>query len=83
MSADTIHEPKIALFGGEQTGFELYEKLFEQFSHLYHPTILPSYHPTILFEFGFDQREHAEDILQGYPDWKYSFFADYAGIERF
>lgn len=28
MSADTIFEPKIALFGGEKTGFELYEKLF-------------------------------------------------------
>lgn len=30
MSEDTIFEPKIALFGGEKTGFELYEKLFEQ-----------------------------------------------------
>jgi methylase of polypeptide subunit release factors len=31
MSPDTIFEPKLALFGGEKTGFELYEKLFEQF----------------------------------------------------
>ncbi len=34
MSEDTIHEPKLALFGGEKTGFELYEKLFSQFSAL-------------------------------------------------
>ncbi len=83
MSEDTIHEPKLALFGGEKTGFELYEKLFEQFSHLYQSATLQSYHPTILFEFGFDQREHAENILQQYPNWEYSFFPDYAGIERF
>ncbi len=28
MSADTVHEPRLALFGGEQTGFEMYERLF-------------------------------------------------------
>jgi hypothetical protein len=36
-----------------------------------------------LFEFGFDQRKIAETELEKYPQWKYSFFADYAGIERF
>jgi hypothetical protein len=36
-----------------------------------------------LFEFGFDQRDIAEIELQKYPQWKYSFFADYAGTERF
>lgn len=30
MSADTIHEPRLALFGGEQTGFEMYERLFRE-----------------------------------------------------
>ena len=30
MSTDTVHEPKLALFGGAQTGFELYEQLFAQ-----------------------------------------------------
>lgn len=30
MSADTIHEPKLALFGGEKTGFEMYERLFQE-----------------------------------------------------
>jgi len=30
MSEDTKYEPELALFGGEKTGFELYEQLFEQ-----------------------------------------------------
>ncbi len=76
MSEDTIHEPRVALFGWEKTGFELYEKLFTQFASL--PFTLHC-----LFEFGFDQREIAEIELKKYPQWKYSFFADYAGIERF
>jgi release factor glutamine methyltransferase len=76
MSADTIHEPKLALFGWEETGFELYEKLFTQF------TSLPfSIH--CIFEFGFDQRNIAEIELQKYPQWRYSFFSDYAWVERF
>ncbi len=76
MSEDTIHEPKLALFGWAKTGFELYEKLFMQL------TLLPfSIH--CIFEFGFDQREIAEIELKKYAQWKYSFFADYAGIERF
>lgn len=80
MSSDTIYEPKLALFGWEKTGFELYEKLFEQIQIL---RTKYEWKITILFEFGFDQRKIAENILRSYPDWKYSFFADYAGIERF
>ena len=34
MSADTVHEPRLALFGGEQTGFEMYERLFAQITEL-------------------------------------------------
>lgn len=34
MSEDTIHEPRLALFGGEKTGFELYERLFTQLYNL-------------------------------------------------
>ncbi|MFZ2255578.1 MAG: methyltransferase domain-containing protein [Patescibacteria group bacterium] len=51
MSADTVHEPELALFGGEKTGFELYEKLFGQFEKL--SNILPSSYTTIqlLYEF--------------------------------
>ncbi len=82
MSADTVHEPRLALFGGESTGFELYERLFVQIS--YFPTLQHSNTLTLLFEFWFDQREIAENHLKTkYPQWEYSFFADYAGVERF
>ena len=41
MSEDTRFEPKNALFGGEKTGFELYEKLFtEIFEKNLHGVIL-------------------------------------------
>lgn len=41
MSEDTRFEPKTALFGGEKTGFELYEKLFiEIFEKKLHGVIL-------------------------------------------
>lgn len=75
MSADTQFEPKIALFGGEKTGFELYETLFEELNTIANPF-------SCIFEFGFDQRHIAETVLERFP-WEYSFFADYAGIERF
>jgi methylase of polypeptide subunit release factors len=77
MSADTVHEPRLALFGGEQTGFEMYERLFAQIAGL------QLAHFQLLCEFGFDQREIAESVLRGYPEWQSSFFTDYAGIERF
>ena len=80
MSKDTAYEPKIALFGGEKHGFELYERLFEEIKILKNTYSGNIY---ILFEFGFDQREIAEQVLMQYPNWKYHFFADYAGIERF
>ena len=76
MSEDTRFEPKTALFGGEKTGFELYEKLFEQIFE-------KKLHGVILIEFGFDQREIAEKFLEKYNDWQVQFFADYSGIERF
>ena len=85
MSPDTRHEPRLALFGGESTGFELYERLFEQLSALA-PLIRGGggfARWRCLFEFGFDQREIAETDLKKYPQWEYSFFADYAGVERF
>jgi release factor glutamine methyltransferase len=80
MSADTIHEPRLALFGWEKTGFELYERLFQEFSSV---ELWNCNSVKLLFEFGFDQREIAEVVLQKYPQWEYSFFADYAGVERF
>lgn len=76
MSEDTIFEPKIALFGGENTWFELYENLFEQINTKH-------FSGKLFIEFWFDQREVAEKIIKQYPHWQYDFFADYAGIERF
>ncbi len=79
MSADTQFEPKIALFGGEKTGFELYERLFMELAKL--PIRVNQGH--CIFEFWYDQREIAEATLKQFPHWKCCFFADYAGIERF
>lgn len=76
MSKDTIFEPKIALFGGENTGFELYERLFEHIDRF-------RVHGILLMEFGFDQLDTAKRILASYTGWKVTFFSDYAGIERF
>lgn len=73
MSSDTVHEPKIALFGGERTGFELYEQLFSQiddFIKKYSPKTL-----SIIAEMGDDQTEIARKLLTIYG-WEFSFFAD-------
>lgn len=75
MSPDTRHEPELALFGWEVTGFEMYERLFEELQDM-------NLGWTLIIEFGFDQREIAEKIIVSYG-WEYQFFADYAGIERF
>ena len=84
MSEDTVHEPKLALFGGEKTGFELYERLFKKLSILSSSLLGEEVGVRrCIFEFGFDQREVAESVVQKYPNWNYEFFADYAGIERF
>ncbi|MBS9783824.1 HemK family protein methyltransferase [Candidatus Gracilibacteria bacterium] len=76
MSVDTRFEPDLALFGGEKTGFELYERLFAEI-HAIGPQ-----ESIGIFEFGFDQKNTAQEILEQY-DWKHEFFADHAGIERF
>lgn len=80
MSPDTHYEPEFALFGGDTTGFELYEKLFAQI-----PEFLSKYTPkslTLLTEMGDDQKELATQVLESYG-WNFSFFADLRGIERF
>ncbi len=80
MSPDTRYEPELALFGGDVTGFELYEKLFAQI-----PDFISKYTPqslTILIEMGDDQQEIATQVLREYG-WNFEFFADLRGIERF
>ena len=80
MSADTVHEPRLALFGWEKTGFEMYERLFQELDSV---KLLSCDSVKLLYEFWFDQREVAEQVVKKYPQWEYSFFADYAGVERF
>ncbi len=75
MSPDTKHEPELALFGGETTGFELYERLFLQIREW-------QYRGVCIIEFGFDQREIAKNTIQKFG-WNFVFFPDFAGIERF
>lgn len=80
MSPDTRYEPELALFGGDVTGFELYEKFFAQI-----PDFISKYTPqslTILIEMGDDQQEIATQVLREYG-WNFEFFADLRGIERF
>lgn len=80
MSQDTKYEPSLALFGGQRTGFELYERLFVQV-----PIFLEKYHPrsfTLLIEMGEDQEEIAQKVLEPFG-WKFSFFADAFGMRRF
>jgi methylase of polypeptide subunit release factors len=80
MSSDTMHEPELALFGGQDTGFELYQKLFGQLE-----TFIQKYKPLsllILAEMGEDQKDIADAVMSTYG-WKYSFFHDLLGIERF
>lgn len=82
MSEDTHFEPELALFWGDETGFEMYERLFAQIAQI-HPSFLGERKGVrCIIEFGFDQREIAEKIIKNYG-WKYDFFADYAGLERF
>ena len=77
MSSDTRYEPPIALFGWHETGFEIYERLFEEIrARELTDTIL-------LVEFWHDQDKRVASIMKKYPSWKYTFFRDYRGIERF
>ena len=80
MSRDTRYEPGISLFGGTETGFELYERFFAQI-----PAFLEKYEPKkllILAEIGDDQEVLATRTLETYG-WDFSFFADCFGIRRF
>ncbi|MDD3793244.1 MAG: tRNA (adenine(22)-N(1))-methyltransferase TrmK [Candidatus Gracilibacteria bacterium] len=80
MSKETIDfEPNIALFGGEKTGFELYEKLINQIFVL---KINNDFENIILFiEIGFDQYDYSNSYLKKY-NLKHEYFKDNFGINR-
>ncbi|EKD66314.1 MAG: Protoporphyrinogen oxidase [uncultured bacterium (gcode 4)] len=79
MSSDTKFEPKMALFWGEKTGFEVYERFFRQvlkFRQIYDNKIF------IMCEIWFDQKEVAQKFLTKLG-FNFSFFPDLMWIERF
>lgn len=73
-----IHEPRMAFLGGVQTGFELYERFFEQL--LAWKNRPKKCH--VVIEFWLWQRDIAESVFM-WKNCSYTFFADLRGIERF
>ncbi len=73
-----IHEPRMAFLGGVQTGFELYERFFDQlFTWKQRPRKCH-----VIIEFWLWQRDIAETVFMS-KNCSYTFFADLRGIERF
>jgi len=56
------YEPEIALYGGEKTGFELYEKLIKQIFQLKEIYKMKDIH--LFIEIGFDQRKYSQQYLE-------------------
>ena len=73
-----IHEPRMAFLGGVQTGFELYERFFEQLL-AWNNRPRQCY---VVIEFWLWQRDIAETVFQKHG-FEYTFFPDLRGIERF
>ena len=79
MSSDTRFEPKMALFWGEKTGFEVYERFFKQvlnFSKIYKNKTF------IICEIWFDQKDVAQKFLTKLG-FDFSSCPDLRWIERF
>ena len=74
------NEPKLALYWGEKTGFELYEKLIKQCIDLKN-AFLSSNLLVLFIEIGFDQKEVVKSFLEN--AWlKFEFFKDANKIDR-
>ncbi len=80
MSQETLeNEPHLALFGGQNTGFELYESLIFQIFELIENYKIQE---IILFiEIGFDQKEVSTIFLQQHQ-LTHTFFQDNNQIDR-
>lgn len=73
------HEPDTALYGGEKTGFELYEKLIKQCFQMKQIHKIASI--TLFIEIGFDQYEYSKEFLEDL--WlSFVYFEDSANIKR-
>ena len=78
MSDETIkYEPDLALYGWEETGFELYERLIAQCLEL-----RKKWHNITLFiEIGFDQYNYSKKYLENL--WlSFEYFKDNGGVWR-
>lgn len=80
MSEDTRFEPKMALFGGKKTGFELYKKFYKQVIQF--KTIYKTGKIIIITEIGFDQMDVAKTFLEKLGI-KSNFSSDLRNIQRF
>ncbi|MDD3646352.1 MAG: peptide chain release factor N(5)-glutamine methyltransferase [Candidatus Gracilibacteria bacterium] len=82
-----FYEPDLALYGGEKTGFELYEKLIEQClelkEKLYSPTARGELEGglTLFIEIGYDQYEYSKNYLKNLG-LNFEYFKDNSGIYR-
>ncbi len=72
-------EPDTALYGGEKTGFELYEKLIKQCFQLKNVLKIPSI--TLFIEIGFDQYEVSKKLLEDFG-LQFEYFEDNGKIQR-
>ncbi len=72
-------EPKNALYGGEKTGFELYETLIKQCFQLKNIAQLKSI--DLFIEIGFDQYEVSKNFLQELG-LRFEYFSDTHKISR-
>jgi len=61
-SSVILHEPDTALYGGNKTGFELYERLIKQCFSL--KKILSLKNIILIIEIGFDQKETSARFLE-------------------
>ena len=69
------HEPHSALFGWDQTGFELYEKLVSQLDSVVSESI------TLFIEIGFDQADIVRDFCER-QKIDFEIYRDNWGVER-
>ncbi|MDC0506003.1 peptide chain release factor N(5)-glutamine methyltransferase [Candidatus Gracilibacteria bacterium] len=72
-----LNEPKLALYGGKNTGFELYETLIGQCQEL----VECNSKITLFIELGFDQKDVCEEFLTSYK-LAYQIFQDNGGVDR-
>ena len=80
MDASVVkHEPDSALYGGEKTGFELYELLIKQCFQMKQIHKLKDIH--LFIEIGFDQYEHSKKFLSDLG-LSFVYFTDSANIQR-